>query len=138
MDHNRFPHNEQPGLEVVPVTAPQVAYGEGLEFNHGVQTTSPEVAYGQGLEVDNNTLLCQQPKEHNSTISPWVPGYNTTHTVEAPLPPEKIPPQDRILGIPRRKFWLSLAALLVTVLVVALGLGLGLGLGLNTNDNTSR
>ena len=136
MAHNPFRHDEQPGLEVAPATAPQVVYDQGLEYDQNPPVTAQNNYQGQyPAAVPYNVY--QQSTYHPTTTSAWSPGSTNAYTVEGPPSPEKIPRDNRILGMPRKRFWLILAALLITVFAIALGLGVGLGLGLSTN-NTSR
>lgn len=140
-------HDEQPGLELAPVIAPQVAYGEGLEYDPSKPVPAP---YNQTLH-SNPSISSHQGQHHdapmydpygqsaylNSATSGWSPASNGVMPVGGHTLPEKPPQQEYIWGMRRRTFWLILGGFLIGMLVVALALGLGLGLGLNQED-TSR
>lgn len=135
-------HDEQPGLELAPVTAPQVAYGEGLEYDPSKPVpaphdqslhSNPSIANHQGYYHDAPAYdPYWQSAYLSSTTSGWSPA---SHGVMSEKPPQ----QDHVWGMRKKTFWLILVGFLIGMLVVALALGLGLGLGLNQEDtSTSR
>ncbi|ROW07373.1 hypothetical protein VMCG_03780 [Cytospora schulzeri] len=98
-------HDEQPGLELAPVTNPQVAYGEGLEFDPSKPVTNtydhtlhrdPSTASHQG---QYNSAAAYDPYRQsaylNSTTSGWSPASNGVIPVGGPPFTEKPPGQER-------------------------------------------
>lgn len=128
---------EQPGLELAPQAFPdlEVAYGQGLEFEPNIHANEPS-HHGQyyGATPHNTLHPSANQGPPTSGLSP-----ESQYAMIVGEPPTQDKPSQRelIWGIPKKRFWLILGALITLVLVIALALGLGLGLGL-TSRQTSR
>ncbi|KUI56473.1 hypothetical protein VP1G_03810 [Cytospora mali] len=132
---NSQAHDEQPGLELAPHSGPEVVYGQGLEFDHN----KPPVTTPYDQAIRGSPPVAHIYGQHYGA-PPYDPYHQSAYLASAsggPPSPYKTPQQERIWGLPKKKFWILLGALIIAVLVIALALGLGLGLGLSSHQGTS-
>jgi hypothetical protein len=122
--------NDQAGLEVVPEPeAPQVVEKPYHEQTHNpyAQTPVSQTAYGGYSYPNSGGGYAQSGYPDSSTH--WA-GDSVADAPVADKSRDK-----RILGLPRRKFWMIFGPLLA---ILVIGLAVGLGVGLGTRKSSSR